>query len=121
RIRRNIGKAQNATAPYRDRLRTVREGEGLAGVSATLLAGHTPGHAGWLIHGGDDGVLIWGDRVHLAAVQVARPDAALIFDVDPDAARITRERTFDRIAADRLRVAGAHLGFPGFGTIVRRG
>jgi hypothetical protein len=28
---------------------------------------------------------------------------------------------FDRVAADRLKVAGAHLDFPGFGTIVRKG
>jgi glyoxylase-like metal-dependent hydrolase (beta-lactamase superfamily II) len=121
RIRRNIGKAKTVTAPYRDRMRTVRDGEALPGVSATLLSGHTPGHTGWLIHSGSDGVLIWGDVVHLAAVQVPRPDAALVFDVDPQAARATRQRTFDRVAGDRLRVAGAHLDFPGFGYIVRHG
>jgi len=66
-------------------------------------------------------VLIWGDVVHLAAVQIPRPEAALVFDVDPQAARDTRRRTFDRVGADRLRVAGAHLDFPGFGYIVRRG
>jgi glyoxylase-like metal-dependent hydrolase (beta-lactamase superfamily II) len=121
RIRRNIGKAKAVTAPYRDRMRTVRDGEALPGVSATLLPGHTPGHTGWLVHSGSEGVLIWGDVVHLAAVQVPRPDAALVFDVDPQAARATRQRTFDRVAADRLRVAGAHLDFPGFGYIVRHG
>lgn len=121
RIRRNIGKGQAATAPYRERMRRVRDGEALPGVSATLLPGHTPGHTGWLVHSGNDAVLMWGDVVHLAAVQVPRPDAALVFDVDPDAARRTRERTFDRAAADRLRVAGAHLDFPGFGYIVRQG
>jgi glyoxylase-like metal-dependent hydrolase (beta-lactamase superfamily II) len=121
RIRRNIGKARTVTAPYRERLRTVRDGDALPGVSATLLPGHTPGHTGWLIHSGSDGVLIWGDVVHLPAVQVPRPEAALIFDVDPQAARTTRKRTFDRVATDRLRVAGAHLDFPGFGHIVRHG
>jgi hypothetical protein len=59
--------------------------------------------------------------VHLAAVQVPHPEAALVFDVDPHEARATRVRTFDRVAADRLRVAGAHLDFPGFGYIVRQG
>ena len=28
---------------------------------------------------------------------------------------------FDRVAADQLAVAGAHLDFPGFGAIVRKG
>ena len=121
RIRRNIAKAAVTTAPYRARMRTVRDGEGLPGVSALLLAGHTPGHTGWLIGSGNESLLIWGDLVHLASIQVTRPDTGLIYDVDPQAACATRRRMFDRIAADRLSVAGAHLDFPGFGTIVRRG
>jgi glyoxylase-like metal-dependent hydrolase (beta-lactamase superfamily II) len=121
RIQRNRAKGQRATGPYRERMRTVDEREVLPGISAVLLAGHTPGHTGWHVHSGSDGVLIWGDIVHIPAVQVPRPDAALVFDSDPQAARETRRRTFDRVAADRLRVAGAHLDFPGFGYIVREG
>lgn len=121
RIRRNIAKAAVTTAPYRARMRTVRDGEGVPGVSALLLAGHTPGHTGWLIASGRSSLLIWGDLVHLASIQVPRPDIGLVYDVDPQAACATRRRMFDRIAADRLAVAGAHLDFPGFGTIVREG
>ena len=121
RIRRNIAKAAVTTAPYRDRMRTVRDGEVAPGVSAMLLAGHTPGHTGWLIASGRSSLLIWGDLVHLASIQVPRPDIGLVYDVDPQAACATRRRMFDRIAADRLAVAGAHLDFPGFGTIVREG
>jgi len=121
RIRRNIAKAAVTTAPYRERMRTVREGEGAAGVSAVLLAGHTPGHTGWLIQSGRDGLLIWGDLVHFASIQIARPDTGLVYDVDPQAACATRRRMFDRVAADQLAVAGAHLDFPGFGAIVRKG
>jgi len=121
RIRRNIAKAAVATAPYRQRMRAVRDGEALAGVAAVALPGHTPGHTGWLIASGKESLLIWGDLVHLASVQVARPDTGLVFDVDPQAACATRLRTFDRVAADKLKVAGAHMDFPGFGTIVRRG
>ena len=40
------------TAPYRKRMRTVREGEAMPGISALRLAGHTPGHTGWLIQSG---------------------------------------------------------------------
>ena len=121
RIRRNIAKAAVTTAPYRDRMRTVRDGEVAPGVSALLLAGHTPGHTGWLIASGRSSLLIWGDLVHLASIQVPRPDTGLVYDVDPQAACATRRRMFDRIAADRLAVAGAHLDYPGFGTIVREG
>ena len=121
RIRRNIAKAAVTTRPYRARMRTVREGEAVPGVSAVLLAGHTPGHTGWLIQSGKDGLLIWGDVVHLASIQIQRPDTGLIYDVDPQAACATRRRMLDRVAADKLKVAGAHLDFPGFGGIVRRG
>jgi glyoxylase-like metal-dependent hydrolase (beta-lactamase superfamily II) len=121
RIRRNIAKAAVATAPYRSRMRLVRESEAMSGVSAVALPGHTPGHTGWLIASGKASVLIWGDLVHLASVQVARPDTGLVFDVDPQQACATRWRTFDRVAADKLMVAGAHMDFPGFGTIVRKG
>jgi len=102
-------------------MRTVRDGEALPGVSAMLLAGHTPGHTGWLIQSRGERLLIWGDLVHLASIQVPRPDATLVFDVDPQAACATRRRMFDRVAADKLKVAGAHLDFPGFGAIVRKG
>jgi glyoxylase-like metal-dependent hydrolase (beta-lactamase superfamily II) len=121
RIRRNIAKTKVTTAPYRERMRTVRDGEAVPGISALLLAGHTPGHTGWLIQSGKDSLLIWGDLVHLAAIQIARPDTGLVYDVDPQAACATRRRMFDRVAADKLVVAGAHLDFPGFGTIVRKG
>jgi glyoxylase-like metal-dependent hydrolase (beta-lactamase superfamily II) len=121
RIRRNIAKTKVTTAPYRERMRTVRDGEAVPGISALLLAGHTPGHTGWLIQSGKDSLLIWGDLVHLAAIQIARPDTGLVYDVDPQAACATRRRMFDRVAADKLAVAGAHLDFPGFGTIVRKG
>jgi glyoxylase-like metal-dependent hydrolase (beta-lactamase superfamily II) len=119
RVRRNIAKAAVTTAPYRRRMRTVRDGEGMPGVSAVLLPGHTPGHTGWLIASGKDSLLIWGDLVHLAAIQIPRPDTGLVYDVDPQAACATRRRMFDRVAADKIKVGGAHMDFPGFGYIVR--
>jgi glyoxylase-like metal-dependent hydrolase (beta-lactamase superfamily II) len=121
RIRRNIVNNRVSTAPYRARMRTVPDGEAATGISAVLMPGHTPGHTGWLIQSGKEGLLVWGDLVHLAAVQVPRPDTGLIYDVDPQTACATRQRMFDRIAADKLKVAGAHMDFPGFGTIVRKG
>ncbi len=110
-----------AMAAYPDRLTRVRDGEVLPGVAAILQSGHTPGHTGWLFQSRGEGILIWGDIVHLAAIQVAEPDAAMTFDYDPANARAARRRTFDRVAADKLFVAGAHLDFPGFGTITRNG
>lgn len=116
--KRNTLRAMKA---YPDRLTRVKDGEVMPGVAAVLAAGHTAGHTAWLFQSGGEGILIWGDIVHLAAIQIAEPDYAMTFDYNPDNARAARRRTFDRVAADKLFVAGAHLDFPGFGTIVRKG
>ena len=119
RLRRGTEAARLSTAPYRDRIRKVSDGPVFPGVSARLQAGHTPGHTGWLLQSGGDRLLIWGDIVHLASVQVPRPDATLVFDVDQPEARQSRISVFDWVATERIRVAGAHLEFPGFGHIAR--
>jgi glyoxylase-like metal-dependent hydrolase (beta-lactamase superfamily II) len=121
RVRRTLVASKQATAPYRDCIRTVPDGEAIPGMSALLQPGHTPGHTCWLLQSGDDKLLIWGDIVHLPSVQVPRPDAALVFDVDPVLAPQSRARVFDWVAGERIRVAGAHLPFPGFATITRDG
>ncbi len=118
---RNMAAARRAFAPYRDRVRAIGNGEVLPGIAAHPQPGHTPGHTGWLIASGSDALLIWGDIVHVAGVQFARPDAALTFDLDPEAARRSRIRVFDWVATDRIRVAGAHLNLPGFGYVARSG
>src|SRR6185312_3234587 len=121
RVVNNSKKQRALTAPYRDRLRRVKDGEVLPGITAMLRPGHTPGHTNWLIQSGGERLLIWGDIVHLAAVQLARPEARLIYDVDTDLAARTRAEVLDWAAREKLVVAGAHLGFPGFGRVTRSG
>jgi len=121
RIVGNSNKQRATLAPYKGRIRRIKDGEVLPGITAMLRPGHTPGHTNWLIQSGGERILIWGDIVHLAAVQLARPEARLIYDVDSDMAAATRQRVLDWVASERLVVAGAHLGFPGFGTVRRSG
>jgi glyoxylase-like metal-dependent hydrolase (beta-lactamase superfamily II) len=121
RIVGNSKKQRATLAPYKDRIRRITDGEVMPGISAMLRPGHTPGHTNWLIQSGGERILIWGDIVHLAAVQLARPEARLIYDVDTDLAAATRQRVLDWAATERLVVAGAHLGFPGFGRVERSG
>ncbi|MBM3528391.1 MAG: MBL fold metallo-hydrolase [Alphaproteobacteria bacterium] len=119
RVQKNSAAQRRVTAPYGGRMRRVNDGEVLPGIAARLAPGHTPGHTNWLIESGGDRLLLWGDIVHLASVQLARPDATLVFDVIPDMARATRQRVLEQAAAERLCVAGAHLPFPGFGHVAR--
>ncbi|MCZ7657343.1 MAG: MBL fold metallo-hydrolase [Xanthobacteraceae bacterium] len=113
--------ARRQLAPYRDRLRTFRKGEVFPGVTAVPIPGHTPGHTAFRVESGGEGLLIWGDTVHVPEIQVARPDVTMEFDSDPAAAAATRRRIFDMAVADRLLVGGMHIHFPGFARMARRG
>jgi glyoxylase-like metal-dependent hydrolase (beta-lactamase superfamily II) len=119
RIVGNSNKQRAVLALYRDRIRRIKDGEVLPGITAMMRPGHTPGHTNWLIQSGSEQILIWGDIVHLAPVQLARPEARLIYDVDTDLAAATRAKVLDWAANERLTVAGAHIGFPGFGKITK--
>lgn len=53
----------------------------------------------------------------IAALQFSHPEAGLTFDVDSAIAPETRRRVLDKLATDKLAVAGSHLPFPGFGHV----
>jgi glyoxylase-like metal-dependent hydrolase (beta-lactamase superfamily II) len=120
--REKFERAKHWLAPYGNRTRAVRDGaEALPGVTAQHLPGHTPGHCGWRIRSGGDAMLLWGDIVHLQAIQLPRPATGMVFDVDPEQGRKSRARAFEMAAAEQLRVAGMHLDFPAFGHVARAG
>ncbi len=121
RSRRNLEFQRQAVAAYGDRLRRVADGEGLAGIAARLAPGHTPGHTSWEVTAGGKTTAIFGDVVHLGAVQLARPSSAMIYDVDAGRAAQTRSALLERIARDDMLVAGAHLPAGGLGRIVVAG
>lgn len=91
------------------------------GLSAVALYGHTPGHSGVRVSDGKDQLLIWGDIVHVPALQFTHPQASIAFDTDSTQARTTRAKIFDETATDRIRVGGMHLAFPAIGHLSRRG
>jgi glyoxylase-like metal-dependent hydrolase (beta-lactamase superfamily II) len=106
---------------YRDRVQSFSGGEVVPGVMAEWLPGHTPGHTGYRIRSRNEEVLIWGDIVHLPAIQVPHPEATLVYDRDPSMAVKSRMRALDMAAPDRLAVAGMHIDFPGFAYVERSG
>lgn len=113
--RKSIDAYKGKTSPF------SKDGEVLPGVQAIHLPGHTPGHTGFNLVSGDQNLLIWGDVVHAPALQFSHPEWSIAFDVDQDKARETRAKIFDQANADRLRVAGMHLLFPGVGHVVKDG
>jgi len=96
-----------------------KEAEIIPGIRVLAAPGHTPGHSMVEVTSGTDRLLIWGDIVHAASLQFAKPDWAINFDVDQQAAIASRKRVLDQVAADRVLIAGAHLAFPGIGHVGR--
>ena len=86
-------------------------------IASVDLAGHTPGHAGFLLDSGGKKLLFVGDLLHGAALQMPRPDITVDFDVDQAAAKEMRLRMFKQLAEDTMPIAGAHLPFPGIGLV----
>jgi glyoxylase-like metal-dependent hydrolase (beta-lactamase superfamily II) len=105
--------------PVLPRLMPLEQGDGpMRGVTAINAPGHSPGHMAFLVEGR---LLIWGDLVHHAAVQFARPEVTWAHDDDPAAARASRLALMEQAVEAGWIVAGAHLPHPGIGRIERDG
>lgn len=112
--------SKRAVMPYAERRRDVAgEAEVLPGVGLVPLPGHTPGHSGVHVSSGGEELLIWGDTIHCETFQMAEPDWGVLFDIDPDMARASRRRIFDRVATDGITVTGPHVRGPGLRKVER--
>lgn len=80
------------------------------GVKTIDASGHTPGHTVFRV--GD--LLIVGDILHGAALQLANLDLCPTYDMNPAEARVARKRILQLARTDSLVMAGMHLPAPGF-------
>jgi glyoxylase-like metal-dependent hydrolase (beta-lactamase superfamily II) len=91
------------------------------GISAVAQPGHTPGHSGYLVENGGQALLVWGDVVHVAAVQLDQVQATVKYDSSAPDARATRAGLLERAAREHLLVGAAHVALPGLGHVRREG
>lgn len=85
------------------------------GIRAVAAPGHTPGHTVYAIESKGQKLLLWGDLMHVAAVQFPEPQVTIAFDTDSPAAAAQRAKAYADAVQGRYLVAGAHLPFPGIG------
>ncbi len=115
-------KAESRLSPVFAALRPVQDGDTIIdGITAMAAHGHEIGHTAYWVTSKNEQLLIWGDIVHKPDLQFEHPEIVWEFDTDRDAARQTRKRFFERVAREQVPVAGAHLDFPGIGSLQVKG
>ena len=85
------------------------------GIRAIATPGHTAGHTAYTVESKGEKLVLWGDIMHVAAVQFPDPAVTIAFDTDSSLATAARKKVFADAAAHGDWVAGAHLSFPGIG------
>ncbi|MFN3496850.1 MAG: MBL fold metallo-hydrolase [Pannonibacter indicus] len=88
------------------------------GLTTLAASGHTPGMAVFLVHSGNDQLMLTADLAYHPVVNIDRPWLPGP-DRDKETALASRRRIFDRAAADRIPVLGFHFPFPGLGHMLK--
>jgi glyoxylase-like metal-dependent hydrolase (beta-lactamase superfamily II) len=91
------------------------------GIRANAEPGHTPGHTTYVVESGGQKLVLIGDLIHVAAVQMDKPAVTIGFDSDEKAAAMARKNQFDAAAKGGYLIGGAHLQFPGMGRLRAEG
>jgi glyoxylase-like metal-dependent hydrolase (beta-lactamase superfamily II) len=93
------------------------ETELVPGIRAIPATGHTPGHTVYAVESEGHRLVVWGDLMHVAAVQFVQPAVTIAFDVDSKAAAPQRIKHYADAAKKGYFVAVAHVSFPGIGQL----
>jgi glyoxylase-like metal-dependent hydrolase (beta-lactamase superfamily II) len=93
------------------------ETELIPGVRARPAYGHTPGHTMFVVESKNEKLVLWGDVVHVAAVQCDDPSVTIGYDVDSTMAAREHDLAFADAAKNGYLVGGAHIAFPGLGHV----
>lgn len=115
--------AMAALTPYSkaDKLKPFAgDTELVPGIKSIGAHGHTPGHSAYSVESKGQKLVLWGDLLHVAAVQFADPSVTIQFDSDSKAAA-QRKKAFADAAKQGYWVGAAHVSFPGIGHVASEG
>lgn len=105
------GQQRAAMDAYKDKLHLFQFGDTLPhGIVALDAIGHTPGHTAFE----KKELLIIGDLMHGAALQLEHPEYSGNYDMDKAQAAASRERLIKYAQEKHLIMAGMHLPEPAF-------
>jgi len=97
------------------------DGELVPGIKAISAVGHTPGHTIYEVESKGQKMVVWGDLIHVAAVQFPDPTVTIQFDADSKKAAAERKKAFADAAKAGYFAAIAHISFPGIGQLRAEG
>lgn len=91
------------------------------GIKAIATRGHTAGHSTYVVESKGQKLVLWGDLIHVAAVQFDDPSVTIQFDSDAKRAAAARKRAYADAAKGGYLVAATHIAFPGVGHVRTNG
>lgn len=96
-------------------------GEIAPGIASVAAYGHTPGHTIFTVQSRAEKFAFVADLTNIPQLFARNPDWAVQFDMDAEAARMTRRRIFEMVVNDKMLTGGFHFPFPAFGVIETMG
>lgn len=108
--------AKRNLSPIADKVKRIGNNASVAsGVTMIDTPGHTPGHMSVVVESNKELLVVTGDALTHMAVSFERPEWRFVRDQDPDLAVTTRKSLLGMMAADKMRLIGYHLPWPGVG------
>ena len=87
------------------------------GIKAMATHGHTAGHTVYAVESKGEKLMLWGDLMHVAAVQFDDPSVTIKFDSETKAAAKERIKAYADAAKNGYLVGSSHIAFPGLGKV----
>jgi glyoxylase-like metal-dependent hydrolase (beta-lactamase superfamily II) len=91
------------------------------GIMSRAAFGHTPGHTLFVAESKGEKFAYLADLTNVPQLFARNPDWAVQFDMNADAARDVRRKTFDMMVNEKMIAGGFHFPFPAFGRIEKMG
>ncbi len=102
---------RNFISAYGERIHLFTDNVNLpGGIQAIAAHGHTPGHMVYR----SGSLLIVGDILHGAALQLLHPEICAMYDMDKSNAILSRKRVLKYASDNHLLMCGVHFPHPAF-------
>jgi len=110
--------AQRNLRPVAEQTERVGDGHPVtSGVTMISTPGHTPGHMSVMVESGGERLVVVGDALTDEAISFERPDWLYGLDQIPEQAVETRKSLLGMLVAEKVRIIGYHLPWPGAGRV----